>query len=348
MNYQANRNQYFKIANDIAEYTSNANNHDLALLRQKVLAAGISPEVVTKALNMMMIDKTILSSYYNTLKQRGIGSIPLLTSLKKLTEWTFDAAVQILEKNDFSLNNGYLAGKEPEEFEMTIIKTMLLYLYFASTGQKDVITELKMIYPATLPTELAILDSTLIDNYDDHPILWVPNAGYVYGGQMLYEGDYWISRGIDCSAYAFWVSYYYYNPPSDDEVLDPSTKGASMAWHYYKQLPFKENSSLTNQDLKEALIASPDAFILDNYEPVELENIEPGDLVFWRKYNSNLDKYTFGHVAIFHEWIEEPKRFYGFEAARDYNFDGVNIEHVDLRPFEVDIANNYSFALKLC
>ncbi len=248
-------------------------------------------------------------------------------------------AISFLEKGDFT-NCENLKGRNA-----TVAKFALLYLNLKIFDVKSVdllpfFKQIQFLYPALIG-EFDELKNLSLSNETN---LYIPNSGYVFGGQM-FAGD--VNRGIDCSSYTYFITFF--SKLSKEErqeikVNDPSTRMAAAFACLKKGEEFVE---MPCADLQEKIANSPDAYLLTAFDVVpNFEQLQEGDLVVWRKFNEKSKKWS-GHVAIFGEFANDKKdRFKGFEALRMDTADGEGVRAAEFPIFQNNKKTYFLRALK--
>lgn len=332
-------NSFVRSAMQIREETLQNNNDDLNTLLNE-LAQNFAPKhdqsqlLATTAARLNADRQRFLSvksrlDLGTTPDERG--SAPLRTSLDKLTgkngvTGILDDAVQMLAQRGTELVRGSLGSFKPEHNQITVLKTALIYLLATRSqidGLPDVTRDLRLLYPATLPENFDTIADELNESplftADPAPMLRVPNAGYIYGGDFQgVTGE--LLQGIDCSAFLSRIT---------GSTARLSTMVMEYAWRIQQNDDFSTDDPdgtirsdlATNWGLDSAI---------DQFAALpSIDTIAPGTLVIWRSPAGPV--HTSGHVVMALERPDSKSgRFYAIEATRSDNklIEGIVVRHL--------------------
>lgn len=306
--------------------------------------------------NKLRQDQEILRLYQKTYLEDPNAikeNITLAVAIKKLVGTTdnqghslsgiYEDSIELLTSQRIDFHSHKIDAAEPKNNQITVLKNVLIYINLMLSKQPDIlhypamVDHVQLLYPVTFSIATPLtpdLQSVALFGCtkESRPALFIPNAGYVYGGHICYNTKHQArTHGVDCSSLLFW-STYFAEHPQEGFVPACSTKGAAMAWSILKNQKFEEQLQWSMQELQQKLSSSADAFILEHYLPIEVSNLQEGDLVIWRKFDPDTQSYA-GHTAMFASWMD-PSRisFVGIEATRrdDKTSEGVQFNHFTL------------------
>ncbi|KAF0513784.1 hypothetical protein F8M41_017738 [Gigaspora margarita] len=255
------------------------------------------------------------------------GFWPLRTSINKLVgkspySGILDDAIIMLEnistldqlcvKRNPETNELFLVDKPLTGNQITVLKTILIYLCVLSGGWEwnREGASLNLVYPAPFPPLsnkfiTIALNTTLcrIDSADSSKlILNQPNCGFIFGGRVFGTRFH----GLDCASF---VSY------CIDCRESLSTQDMELVWKRLKG--------------EEILINSPVEKVLQDFEAIDPQNfndVQLGDIIIWRRS-------TDGHAVIFKNWISrDMQSFLAVEANR---LDDKSKEGFVISPFKL-------------
>jgi hypothetical protein len=372
------RNLPLQRAVRLVNQVSTANSRDLRILHQLALpkinklldqTENTYIDFINKVCNRIKEDKWILTEYKLFLdKQVGLdkGSYVLRKSLGELIGYNtitgedtlgiLDKCIQFLQNRLFDIQNLTLEKRILNETEIVVVKTMFIYINLHLTKLQNLFEystlpyQLQLLYPVKTPEHTSmesLLRQTALWGLDEdaNPVLYIPNAGFMEGGHIHFNAKKrWKMRGIDCSALAFWATYYASHPPQDHEPKDPSTKKAAIAWCILAHQPFEEIPDADETDLRHIIDNSCCSFILENYAPILNDHLEEGDIVIWRKTDPLTQK-SKSQIALFGHWLDEQrKEFIGINAVKN-NEKGVKF--INFAVFKLESPNTKRYALRV-
>jgi len=207
---------------------------------------------------------------------------------------------------------------------ITVLKTLLIYAKVEAADQANLTelienerleTKVQMLYGTPLPDSLdpKLTDSiTLSCVAPKSKRLFIPNAGYVFGGNFV-EGK---CRGIDCSSFVSQCS---------ESRVRMSTLYMDYLWREIREgeTAFTADEKVIRKELIEQykLIESTRDFqAIDT----DMSRLQPGDLITWRKGAG-------GHTAIFLS-SKSANVFVAVEANRadDKSKEGIEVNDFEL------------------
>lgn len=207
--------------------------------------------------------------------------------------------------------------------QVTVHKLALIYLAMSvdkTLSNSVLMNNLKINYPTPLPDFLNFPADPARSYLFTENNLWIPNAGYVDGGEVI-NGE---CRGMD---YSGLISYIYKTKKRLSEmVLEYTARELMYGEKSFKKIRKKDldekairDDLYANKGLKEALEEFELVRVRDLENPVELKQ---GDLIVWRWYESSSSKFKSGHVVMFLEFKEE--KILALELSQDQETDPIN------------------------
>lgn len=333
-----------------------ANRSDLQLLLERLFALNLDreqyAEIVVKAEVLGEREKLLLGKlrvWFTEHKSEAREYPPLTTSLDKLigTEQAtgiLDDAISDIKANADSYLAGQLLSTNLRQNKITVKKTALLLLLAAASESTrlplmtDIVKNLNLLYPAVTPGQAVVdglLDMPFLANAAERT-LYVPNAGYVFGG----EKSETTIRGLDCSSFAGLAA---------ELSTRPSTLSMEYAWREMRgeEFPDDPNSSVRTR------LATSISDIKAKFKPVIPQGLgapaddgplQAGDLVVWRYPLESPSRS--GHVAIVATLslpFDVEASFIGVENNRT---DDKTIEGINIRGFALTRPDSRLFVLR--
>ncbi|HVJ64404.1 MAG TPA: hypothetical protein VM901_04030 [Bdellovibrionota bacterium] len=337
---------YLRRAVELKSLVNTANESDLNLLikalqdrLEESRSSTFGPELVAQVTEQIQNDKTQLIEIKKELDAKtgdDRGLPPLRTSLGKLLgdakySGILDDALAMLNASWSDLSRGQKPAATLSGNQITVLKTLLMYMVRESKAKMP---ELQLVYPAPIPAHVttALTQKTkLISEVHENDkvtarFLQVPNAGFIFGGEMQ-NGQ---CRGIDCSTFLSYATL-------------SSVRLSTMVMEYtYRELTgdaFTEVEEPIRTEFKEKWGMRE---ALNEYQAVRVdegEKVRPGDLIVWRWTPAN-SKVRAGHVVMYSTAVPEDEgKFVGIEANRedDKSREGIFYSIFDLQRTNADL-----------
>jgi hypothetical protein len=276
-------------------------------------------------------DRDVLQPLFIALERDRSGSVPLVTSLRKLVgtgqvTGILDDAVTFW-LNQPAANNVFVqrnfTALRPQHNEITVLKTLLIYGNVVARNQDNLETlgseqhwndRIQLFYPAALPPgrELEVMRVALFWRLAGAAYLMIPNAGFVFGGNFVASR----CRGVDCSAF---LSEATYSPRWSTMMLE-------YTWRELRGEQLSGAEAAQRENLVRQNLLQP---LLERYVAVDVsggEALEPGDIVLWRG--------ALQHTAMYlHRFPSDPPDvFVAIDDTRreDKTFEGVHVRRMQL------------------
>jgi len=135
----------------------------------------------------------------------------------------------------------------------------------------------------------ASIFSALQNNYYLH----IPNAGYIFGGNIQGTHPQHLHRGLDCSGYVYLASYYLQQDTKQGHYIIPSTRDVEIFFNLTTNGCGREAGKINERVI----------FLMTNYAFVQPDNIVAGDIIIWRTYQGGSS--CGGHAAVFAQWVNK-------------------------------------------
>ena len=254
-----------------------------------------------------------------------------------------------------SLQYGYLPST-PVSSQITVVKYALLASYLVSNNYKnigeaikkhpDLLNHLSLIYPAVITEAMhtaEIKNSLFYDANNGEPRLWMPNTGFIYGGNpvvgktpishesKLFTGvsgqDYRI-RGLDLGSSVC---------VAGGTNVRLSSKGNYLAYqNWLGKLTPQEKIDFDKWN------ASERSASLDGFTFIKPKDLQTGDIVNWKNFETTS---TGGSATVFVAWLDKSAKNPVFLTV-DVNQYDTYLDGTSIRPVTLYKANRISSFLR--